>query len=106
MRCLPVEARANLIAASIASEPEFPKYTMSSQGMRFTSASASRPGSREQSSWIRLGKVSLSVSFSAWRTTGWLWPMFETQKPETQSSVRCPSASQRYAPSAFAQTLS
>src|SRR5438270_454635 len=58
MRWRPVEARANLIAASIASDPEFPKYTMSSQGIRLTSASARMPGSSEQSSWIRFGKVS------------------------------------------------
>jgi hypothetical protein len=80
-----VTQRANFNAASIASAPEFEKKTMSSHGIRFTSASARRPERSGISSWIRLGSDSPRTSASARRTTGWLWPMLETQKLEMQS---------------------
>ncbi|MCJ7785438.1 MAG: hypothetical protein MUP41_16015, partial [Desulfobacterales bacterium] len=47
------------------SDPEFAKKTMSSHGIRFTSASARRPERSGISSWMRLAPVILGVVFGA-----------------------------------------
>ena len=75
----PVAARANLIAPSIASVPELQKkIAFRCDGNFFSSASASRPLSSEQSICTMFGKSISSTSRTACCTAGWLRPILKT----------------------------
>jgi len=94
----PVAARANLIAASTASEPELERKTrLSLEGAAARSFSTKRDFAavpKVGPTWIS----SLACAAIASATSGWQCPRFATPKFPPQSTYSVPSASQRVAP--------
>ncbi len=83
MRCRPVAARANFIAASLASVPAEQKNTFRSglfapPGASASNSLASRPDTRKAPMPKRLGRSRSMACRRASRTTGWLRPVLKT----------------------------